>query len=179
MLYEISKYGGIITIALSWLTLILPFLLLRKRLKIKLISQVVEKSSWGLITKMGVLVCGIAQILFAYYLYLNFIAPTIRFGIVLYGVGSLSFFLCGLVDYYPNTKLHRFFVEAYYLWMTVGFTVISIEFTLFSKITALLLIIFPLYYFLVRRKEIVAEFLVIILSNIYALGLYSYLGVLR
>lgn len=179
MLYQLGKYGGLITIVLSWFTLILPFLLLRDKLKISLISQVVEKSSWGYVTKLGVLACGLAQILFSYFLYQNFKMPVARIGILLYGIGSLSFLFCGLVDYYANTKVHRLLVKTYYVWMTVGFVLLSLELGIPEKIIVLLQIIFPLYFFGVRKNEIVAEFLVIVLSNTFAVRVYSYLGILN
>jgi hypothetical membrane protein len=178
MLYELGKYSGFVTIVLSWFTLMLPFLLLRKKLRINLISKVVEKSPWGYVTKLGVLACGLAQLLFSYFLYQNFETPMARAGIVLYGIGSLSFFLCGLINYYSNTAVHRFLVKTYYFWMTIGFVMLSLELYLSAKILVLLMIIFPLYFFLIRKNEITAEFLVIIISNLFALSVYRSLGVI-
>lgn len=178
MLYQFGKYGGFITIALSWLTLILPFLLLRKKLRINLISEVVGKPHWGYVTKLGILICGLAQILFSYFLYQNFKTPVVKFGIILYGVSSLSFFLCGLIDNYWNVTIHRFLVKTYYFWMTIGFALISLGLSFPEKILVLLQIVFPPYFFLVRKNEIVAEFLVIIISNLFALSIYRSLGII-
>lgn len=179
MLYELGKYGGFITIALAWVTLVLPFVLLKKNKKWKYLSEAAIRGFWGSVLKIGVVTCGIFQILFAYFLYQSFRDDFSRIGIVIYGLASVSFLFCGLITYYQKRSVHRFFLKSYYILMSAGFLFISIKLNLITKILAILLIILPVYFSLIRKQKTAFEIITIILSNLVALCFYQNLGIIN
>jgi hypothetical protein len=179
MFYELAKYGGVITIILSWTNLVIPFLFLKNKRNFKFISEVCGKSRLGMATKLGVMACGLSQILFSYYLYLNFSALLARIGIVSYGVGSMFFFWCGVVDYCASPKLHNLFCSSYYVLMSLGFILLSFSLPLSSKILAASLLLVPLYFYFLKHNLTKVEIATIIISNLFALSVYHYLSILN
>jgi len=179
MFYEIGKYGGFITIILAWLTLVFPFLLLRGNKKWKYLSEAAIKGFWGTVFKIGVILCGVLQIFFSYFLYQNFSRTLSEVGVIMYGLASLSFLLCGLITYYRKRRIHKFFLTAYFVLMSLGFLLISFELTIVSKILAVLLIVVPVYLEEFRRADTAFDIVTIILSNLFALSVYQSLGIIN
>lgn len=179
MLYELGKYGGLVTIVLSWTTLVLPFLILRNGKNWKYLSQTAINGFWGIVFKIGVVACGIFQILFAYFLYQNFSNNISRLGIEMYGLASASFLCCGLITYYGNRRVHTYFLKSYYILMSLGFLLLSLDLTLFAEILAILLIVVPVYLGEFRRKHTAFDIVTIVLSNFFALSIYQSLGIIN
>lgn len=179
MLYEIGKYGGFATMFFAWTTLVLPFLVSRKNKKWKYLSQTAVKGFWGSIFKIGVIVCGITQIFFAYFLYQNFMTAFSRIGVILYFVASVSFLCCGLITYYQKRNVHVFFLVTYYILMCLGFLILSFSLGIHSKILAILLIVIPVYLEIFRNEYTAYDIATIILSNLFALSIYQSLGVIN
>jgi len=179
MFYEIGKYGGFLTIIVSWMAMVFPFLKMKKKMKIITISEAVVNTPLGTVVRAGVLICGIAQIFFSYFLFLNFVSLAAKLGVILYGVGSFSFVLCGIIDYHQSESKHMMLVETYYVLMTLGFILLSTELPLIPKVLSWALLVIPLYLYYIKVDLTKFELTTIALSNIFALSVYFYLGSLN
>ncbi|OGM11655.1 hypothetical protein A2Z22_02535 [Candidatus Woesebacteria bacterium RBG_16_34_12] len=171
------KYNVLLIIFISWIFLIIPFLVSYKKNKYQLISQVVGNKNLGRVVTSGVISTSLLQLLFATYILIDHgVGLFSIIGVILYIIGILAFGISGFLNIYKYEKIHNLLIRIYYLLMSLGFIFVSAENYFFSNelkwllelAIAIFLLTIPILIY-IKKNVILSELVIISLSNIWAL----------
>lgn len=159
--------------------MVTPFLLLEKKFKLKTISDTAVLPGVGYVVNLGIIGAGIAQILFAFYLVTRPEFDNPLLGALIFMAGSVCLVLVSFFSVKRARNTHLVLIAVYYLAITLGTFLLSLSFSLVSKVAALVCIIdialmfFGSVYLFSKQRFKVAEIWTILFSTLWAAIIYS------
>lgn len=173
------KYSGLIVILTSWFFLLLPFIYYRKYLKkIELISDLAHSPSLCYVVTIGVIMAGFFQVLFGLY-FVGIVSTWLGLvGSGLFSISGILFLFGGLISINKNKSIHNFFIKSYFVLMSGGAFLISLNFLSikieWALIAAIVILIMFIYAVICHRKNksTASEVGIILLSNLWAVIIY-------
>lgn len=160
----LTQYSGIILIWITFLFVIVPFFIVRKKKKhkIKSIAEIAQYPFFGKIFTTGLILSGLVQITFLSYLTqkVNGIFPQAR---LIFSIGSACLVLSCFISTKISPKFHKLLFRLYFILVNIGAFLLSISLALINfhlsivgcYLTAIML--FGAFLFRLRKKNLQAE----------------------
>lgn len=129
----ISQYSGIILIWIIVIFVIIPYLIIKKkkRVKLKEISQIFNYPKIGKIFSTGLILVALMQIAFLSFISqkVNGVFPEAR---IIFGIGSFFLILSSFITTKKSPKLNQLFLRFYFILINIGAFLLSFSFAIFN-----------------------------------------------